>query len=171
MFCLDDPIRGIINLYRDAQDSTSYHRDQYQSKEMNFTCGASFGATREISFLSESDYQRLHHQIVSNNRTSNAASITPNLEPQEFTFPQKNGDVFAFSQEVNSRFRHAVPRSRTAVQPRISLILWARRRINDIPNEITLSSTTEWSYEEAVKKDPRNFRVRIAPSDTLTYEH
>lgn len=44
----------------------------------------------------------------------------------EFAFPQSNGDVFAFTDDVNSAFQHAVPRGARRVGPRISVILWGR---------------------------------------------
>jgi hypothetical protein len=43
--------------------------------------GASFGATRELSFLHEPS-------------------------GHSFTFPQANGDIFAFNTDVNKRFQH-----------------------------------------------------------------
>lgn len=60
--------------------------------------GASFGASRELQFLHEPS-------------------------GKTFTFPQNNGDVFAFTSEVNQRFMHGVPRAtsakvnKTAVRP------------------------------------------------------
>ena len=47
----------------------------------------------------------------------------------EFAFPQSNGDVFAFTEPVNSAFQHCVPRCPTGASgagPRISVILWGR---------------------------------------------
>merc|ERR1719473_469811 len=67
----------------------------------NATIGASFGGERELRFK--------------------------HLESgAEFGFPQRNGDIFAFTDVVNTRFQHAIlpaalPRSATA---RISIIWW-----------------------------------------------
>ena len=49
---------------------------------------------------------------------------------QTFTFPQNNGDVFAFTSEVNKRFKHGVPKAAKSGQsdPRFSIIAWGRRR-------------------------------------------
>ena len=71
--------------------------------------GASFGGERELAFLHEPS-------------------------GSQFSFPQRNGDVFAFTTEVNKRFKHGVPKSTkgsTAAQqggPRFSIIAWGRRR-------------------------------------------
>ena len=54
--------------------------------------GASFGAPRELAFLHEPS-------------------------GSQFSFPQRNGDVFAFTTEVNKRFKHGVPKSTRADFP------------------------------------------------------
>merc|ERR1712151_58280 len=73
------------------------------SSAHNVTVGASFGAPRELRF------RHLQTEL-------------------EFSFPQGNGDVFAFTEPVNSAFQHCVPRSTPAAAagPRISVILWGR---------------------------------------------
>ena len=48
--------------------------------------GASFGASRELQFLHEPS-------------------------GQTFSFPQNNGDIFAFTSSVNQRFKHGVPKA------------------------------------------------------------
>ena len=68
--------------------------------------GASFGAPRELAFLHvESDAR--------------------------FSFPQLNGDVFAFDAAVNKQFQHGVPKGgeKGGVKsgPRFSIIAWGRR--------------------------------------------
>ena len=66
--------------------------------------GASFGAARDLAFLHEPSGQR-------------------------FSFPQNNGDVFAFTSSVNRAFKHGVPKARrTNIGPRFSIIAWGRRR-------------------------------------------
>lgn len=64
--------------------------------------GASFGSERELAFL-------------------HVASQA------QFSFPQANGDVFAFDGVVNTSFQHGVPRSTKACGPRFSIIAWGRR--------------------------------------------
>ncbi|CAE8678596.1 unnamed protein product, partial [Polarella glacialis] len=67
------------------------------------TVGASFGASRDLRF------KHLETSL-------------------EFGFPQGNGDVFAFTEPVNSAFQHCIPQCTPAksVGPRISVILWGR---------------------------------------------
>mmetsp|Transcript_114266 Transcript_114266/g.318106 ORF Transcript_114266/g.318106 Transcript_114266/m.318106 type:complete len:330 (-) Transcript_114266:21-1010(-) len=104
-----EPVRSLVNYYRDGEDYTSFHSDQYYS-EVNMTIGASFGEDRTLLF---------------EHRESG----------EQFSFPQHNGDVFAFTDEVNNQFMHAVPREKRRARSascrhtpgRISVILWARR--------------------------------------------
>jgi hypothetical protein len=51
---------------------------------------------------------------------------TPTRTGLEFAFPQSNGDVFAFTEPVNSAFQHCIPRGDRRSRPRISVILWGR---------------------------------------------
>lgn len=107
---------SIANLYADGDDWTDYHRDNYRAEgnrmgpagasgveAHNVTVGASFGDSRELRF------KHLETGL-------------------EFGFPQGNGDVFAFSEPVNSAFQHCIPRATpaSAAGPRISVILWGR---------------------------------------------
>mmetsp|Transcript_25162 Transcript_25162/g.54774 ORF Transcript_25162/g.54774 Transcript_25162/m.54774 type:complete len:428 (-) Transcript_25162:204-1487(-) len=97
-----------LNFYRDGTDWKPFHHDSHAfgdgGKKEDFTVGASFGASRELEFL--------HPQ-----------------SGQKFAFPQNNGDIFAFTSEVNKRFQHGVPKARkTNVGPRFSVIAWGRRR-------------------------------------------
>jgi hypothetical protein len=70
----------------------------------DFTVGVSLGAERELVFK----------HVASG---------------QQFSFPQKNGDLFAFDSSVNKQFQHGVPHARErSVGPRFSLIAWGRRR-------------------------------------------
>eukprot|EP00854_Cymbomonas_tetramitiformis_P013479 gene13478-15929_t len=82
-----------LNFYRDGSDWKPFHHDSHayggREKREDFTMGASFGASRELEFLHE-------------------ASGT------KFSFPQTNGDLFAFNTEVNKRFKHGVPKARGA---------------------------------------------------------
>jgi hypothetical protein len=115
-----------LNFYRDGSDWKPYHHDSHafgaSGHEEDFTMGASFGAPRALSFLHE----------------SSASS---------FEFPQKNGDVFAFSSEVNAAMKHGVPQlsgqEQFAVNPRFSIIAWGRRRSLNARNSSVSSSSDE----------------------------
>jgi len=97
-----------MNFYRDGSDWKPFHHDShaYGGKALreDFTIGASFGATRELAFLHEPS-------------------------GGQFSFPQGNGDIFAFSSEVNDKFKHGVPKAKVRdCGPRFSIIMWGRRR-------------------------------------------
>jgi alkylated DNA repair dioxygenase AlkB len=68
--------------------------------------GVSFGASRQLEFKHEE---------------SNSI----------FSFPQNNGDVFAFDSEVNKLFMHGVPKSKKKCDARISVIAWGQRKKNN----------------------------------------
>ena len=95
-----EPVRSIINFYRNGDDSTSFHSDQYPHGE-DITVGVSFGASRPLLFE--------HIETL-----------------QRFTFPQENGDCFAFTKEINSTFRHAVLKQNGA-GGRLSVIFWGKQ--------------------------------------------
>jgi len=95
------------NLYRDGNDKTSYHHDNYQFRgpRATMTIGLSLGCTRSLAF---ENVVTGDHQYV----------------------PQENGDVFAFDEPFNNFYRHAVPSSRKPSGSRISgsrisVIIWA----------------------------------------------
>eukprot|EP00913_Durusdinium_trenchii_P003306 g3060.t1 len=115
-----EPIRSLVNHYRSAEDVgcddsnvfdfTAFHSDQYFSG-VNMTIGASFGEERSLVF---------EHRETK----------------EQFSFPQQNGDVFAFTDSVNRQFVHGIPRERTRAKSvgacrhtpgRISVIVWGRR--------------------------------------------
>jgi len=92
-----------INLYPTGSDSKNFHKDNFGQ---NITIGASFGATRSLTFR--------------HGRTGD-----------EFHFPQENGDVFAFREKVNNVFLHGMHPLRTRDPdpgPRISVIVMGRAR-------------------------------------------
>ena len=96
-----------LNFYRDGTDWKPFHHDSHayggREKREDFTMGASFGGERELTFLHEPS-------------------------GSQFSFPQRNGDVFAFTTEVNKRFKHGVPKlTRGIGGPRFSIIAWGRR--------------------------------------------
>lgn len=104
-----------INLYRSNKDYKPLHFDRGQDANgtPQVTVGASFGATRELTLMHVS------------------SGITA-------TFPQRNGDIFAFTPELNKVFMHGVPKigygspceRAEGEGERISLILWGSRVIS-----------------------------------------
>ena len=100
-FEISDPVRSVINLYKDERDKVGFHKDYY-TNGINFTVGVSMGATRRLEFVAEEDFMK--------NRDVN----TSNMQGL-FSFPQGNGDIFAFSDFVNNNYRHGVPMEREKV--------------------------------------------------------
>jgi hypothetical protein len=92
-----------LNYYKDGHSYKTYHHDKnaYGDVNENFTVGASFGATRNLDFK----------HVNSKNK---------------FCFPQNNGDIFAFSKDINQKFLHAIPKSNKNCGDRISIICWGR---------------------------------------------
>lgn len=97
-----------LNYYHNGNDWKPFHHDShaYGNKEENFTMGASFGDTRELKF-----------KHVESGST--------------FSFPQNNGDVFAFNKEINKKFMHGIPKKRNSGE-RFSIIAWGKKI--DSPN-------------------------------------
>ena len=101
-----------LNMYRSQQDYKPFHYDRGQDSEgvPQLTVGASFGAVRELTLL--------HVK----------SGVT-------MSFPQQNGDVFAFTPELNEVFMHGVPHilpnSPSSLDPaesaRMSMIVWGAR--------------------------------------------
>lgn len=133
---------SIVNLYVDGNDWTEYHRDNFRAEgnrmtasgaapvAHNVTVGASFGDSRELIF------KHLETEL-------------------EFGFPQGNGDVFAFTEPVNSAFQHCIPKKVPAASagPRISVILWGRTESHGILRDVTGPGTTAESLR-AVQSTP-----------------
>lgn len=102
-----------LNYYHNGLDYKPFHHDSnaYGNKIENFTMGASFGDSRELVFL---------HDETQN----------------KFTFPQNNGDIFAFNKEINKKFMHGVPNKQSktsstststqskSTSERFSIIAW-----------------------------------------------
>lgn len=111
-----------MNIYPDGShwkphhhDSHAYSTDKNQAED--FTVGASFGSQRSLEF----------------------AHVKSGIK---FCFPQANGSIFAFNSLVNKTFTHGVPAEpKGAVGPRISIIVWGRRRslnkVNACASELT----------------------------------
>ena len=96
-----------LNYYRDGSEWKPFHHDShaYGGKALreDITLGVSLGATRALQFLHEPS-------------------------KKTFSFPQANGDVFCFTNEVNTKFMHAVPRAPSETKDRFSVIVWGRRK-------------------------------------------
>merc|ERR1711920_824579 len=97
-----------LNLYRSRDDYKPFHYDRGRDSRgvPQVTVGASFGATRELTLMHV------------------ASGVT-------MGFPMHNGDIFAFTPEINNVFMHGVPRVKAkdvaGEQARMSLILWGSR--------------------------------------------
>lgn len=111
-----------LNYYRDGSQWKPQHHDSHayggRSEREDFTVGITLGADRSLLFIHEAS-------------------------GKEFSFPQKNGDCFAFTGEVNQLFTHGVPRVHKTVGDRFSLIAWGRRRSLNVRNGGQPSSTGE----------------------------
>ena len=97
-----------LNVYRDGTDWKPFHHDSHafhkaSNNKEDFTMGFSLGATRDLEFMHDESGMK-------------------------FGFPQRSGDVFAFSDTVNAAFQHGVPKITTTSGLRISIIAWGRRR-------------------------------------------
>lgn len=96
-----------INYYPDGSSYKPLHRDKHfdptSLKPENFTMGASFGSSRNLDFVHEQSKNK-------------------------FTFPQNNGDVFAFDSDVNRKFLHGVPKVGKPIGDRISIIAWGIKK-------------------------------------------
>ena len=95
-----------LNYYRDGNDSKPFHRDRHNynsaGQKEDFTMGVSFGASRTLEFLHEQS-------------------------DNKFSFPQNNGDIFAFNSSINEKFLHGVPKVHKPTGPRFSIIAWGKR--------------------------------------------
>lgn len=94
-----------VNYYKDETSWKPLHKDQnaYSDKKGNWTMGASFGDTRALEFVHDGSKAK-------------------------FTFPQNNGDVFSFNDDVNKAFMHGVPKIRKPVGERLSIIAWGAKK-------------------------------------------
>jgi hypothetical protein len=97
-----------INYYANGTDWKPYHRDSHKTvdgEREDITIGISIGASRELSFL----------HVASN---------------KKFSFPQNNGDLFAFTDIVNESFKHGVPKTKATIGERFSIIIWGKQMID-----------------------------------------
>jgi len=131
-----EPIRSLVNYYRDGDDYTSFHSDQFFSG-VDMTIGASFGHERTLVFEHRNSKER-------------------------FSFPQHNGDVFAFTDEVNNCFTHAVPPERRLAHSlgRISVIVWARRDQPEWKRNATTLPLNLLSLPHVLDQDPNGQKTK-----------
>lgn len=103
-------VRTLVNLYRDGTDWCNLHSDQYHQGgyPIDLTVGSTFGDPRRLIWVEKANAR---HKIE---------------------LPQLNGDVFAFSDQINSSWRHMIPEEGPGCGPRISVIVWCDRH-GDVP--------------------------------------
>jgi len=129
-----------LNFYRDGTDWKPFHHDSHaygsNGKKEDFTMGASFGSMRELAFRHEAS-------------------------GQVFTFPQANGDIFAFDSDVNRTFTHGVPKMKGGAEkagPRLSLIAWGRRRtLNERNSSATAREADGGQRQERQEGEQRGY--------------
>jgi hypothetical protein len=95
-----------VNLYRHGGDMKSWHHDNYQDRNPRptVTIGLSLGQTRDLGF-----------------QQADTGAI--------FRVPQQNGDIFAFDEPFNRKFKHSVlPEPDDSPGKRISVIVWANEQ-------------------------------------------
>lgn len=98
-----------LNYYRDGTQWKPQHHDSHayggRAEREDFTAGITLGSDRNLVFVHVDS-------------------------KEEFSFPQHNGDCFAFTNTVNQAFTHGVPRATRAAQigDRLSIITWGRRK-------------------------------------------
>lgn len=141
-----------LNYYRDGSQWKPQHHDSHaygdRAEREDFTAGITLGSSRSLLFV----------HVESR---------------QEFTFPQNNGDCFAFSSEVNQSFTHGVPRAtKIYVGDRFSIIAWGRRRSINERNGRGIQSLSLTKLEGAklatVEDAVRAAQVLV--SSTATFE-
>jgi hypothetical protein len=97
-----------LNYYKDGNDWKPMHKDRHAYGEgdnkirEDFTMGASFGSGRMLEFVHEESNTK-------------------------FSFPQNNGDIFAFDSDINKKFLHGIPKSFKPIGERFSIIAWGRK--------------------------------------------
>jgi hypothetical protein len=98
------PLHTRLNYYF-PNDWKPFHHDSHayhDNDKEDITIGASFGASRKLEFIHDESKCK-------------------------FNFPQRNGDVFAFNNDVNKKFMHGVPKELKCDGNRISIIVWGKK--------------------------------------------
>lgn len=126
---------SIVNLYRNGEDFTDFHRDNFQSGanrqespvelDKDSGNGTSSLASAGASAEAEARESLEPHNVTIGVSLGGQRNLTfKHLQSEAtFRFPQSHGDLFAFTTPVNSVFQHAVLKE-PAQRPRISLIFW-----------------------------------------------
>merc|ERR1712228_423748 len=99
------PYVVLLNYYKTASDVIPFHSDGLNHGHSNITIGVSFGYERNLTFRQNASWQT-------------------------FDIPQKNGDLFAFTNRVNDKFKHALLeplKNKQCVKPRFSVIIFGKR--------------------------------------------
>eukprot|EP00930_Biecheleria_cincta_P045656 TRINITY_DN31466_c0_g1_i1.p1 TRINITY_DN31466_c0_g1~~TRINITY_DN31466_c0_g1_i1.p1 ORF type:complete len:933 (+),score=157.65 TRINITY_DN31466_c0_g1_i1:176-2974(+) len=97
-----------VNHYSNGAAAKNMHRDGWgRERGVNITVGASFGSARTLCFEAAEEL----------------------VEPRQLRRAQQDGDVFAFGEVVNKKYRHGV-HAETVAGPRISIILMGRAAPN-----------------------------------------
>ncbi|CAD7975795.1 unnamed protein product [Amoebophrya sp. A25] len=138
---------SIANLYRSGKDSTDMHRDHFSKAEDKDKVALSVGEESSVSVGEESrntdstnTTKRKEARPVPNKQQDEDHNVTIGISlgatrtlafkhlktGRSFSFPQNDGDLFAFTTPVNSAFQHAIPLEPHVAGPRISLIFWGR---------------------------------------------
>jgi len=105
-----------FNYFMNGQEWKPFHHDaaavnKDKANSQNFTVGVSFGSTREIAF-----------QYAGPDKNK----VCPVL-----AFNSKDGDVYAFSKDINIFWKHGVRQDIKQLEPRISIILWGWVDMNE----------------------------------------
>jgi len=94
-----------VNIYEEGNVGLGFHHDHQSNNKglrwgrvFDVTAGASFGACRELTF---------RHAATG----------------REFSFPQANGDIFAFDTQTDLEFLHGIYQQKELCGPRISVIM------------------------------------------------
>merc|ERR1712048_1047393 len=107
-----------VNLYEDGGVGCEFHHDGH-GQINNITVGASFGATRDLTF---------QHRETG----------------EEVSFMQQNGDIFAFDDFIDSNYMHGLYPTSEKVGPRISVIIMSRTRKSS--NQAQMCPLSDWAH-------------------------
>ena len=122
-----------LNYYPNGLSWKPFHQDSHAfdlngEKKEDITIGISLGYSRNLSFK--------------------------HIETGEiFNFPQNNGDIFAFDKIVNQKFYHGVPSTSENVGPRISIIVWGKRK-----EEFEINETKKIDKERKI--NPLKYKLK-----------
>ncbi|CAE7835738.1 Fbxl2 [Symbiodinium sp. CCMP2592] len=106
----------MASLYRHGGDFCNLHFDEYSKGDgkIDFSIGFTFGEDRQLVFE-----HREGHKV-------------------QFALPQRNGDVHAFGEGTNGRWRHGVPPSLECNGPSISINVWGSRGHEEFDMPVSL---------------------------------